>query len=102
MMIYDGDLQIDEAAAELLRIEKAQHDATRDRLRDALSELAMLRSEAATGYGPIAAKVCEEIHSENSARGVPMSTWGFLQEARQRIAKLTCNSASSAHPTSVP
>lgn len=37
MQIFDGDLKIDDAAAELLRIERAQHDATRARVRE-LSE----------------------------------------------------------------
>ncbi len=31
MRIYDGDLPIDEAGAELLRIERAQHAAERQR-----------------------------------------------------------------------
>lgn len=46
LKIYEGDLQLSEAAEELLRIEKAQHDAerrrhirTQERLGAALAEL---------------------------------------------------------------
>jgi hypothetical protein len=35
MRIFDGDLPADEATAELLRIERAQHEVTRRRLREA-------------------------------------------------------------------
>lgn len=42
--IYDGSLQISEAAAELLRIEKAQHNATRHELSQAMQEKASLRA----------------------------------------------------------
>jgi hypothetical protein len=35
LRIFDGDLPADEATAELLRIERAQHDVTRRRLRAA-------------------------------------------------------------------
>lgn len=34
MQIFDGDLRIDEAGAELLRVERAQHDATRTRVKE--------------------------------------------------------------------
>jgi hypothetical protein len=35
LRIFDGDLPADEAMAELLRIERAQHEVTRRRLREA-------------------------------------------------------------------
>ncbi len=44
--IFDGDLQISGAAEELLRIEKAQHEHTRDLLADARAELAKLRARS--------------------------------------------------------
>jgi hypothetical protein len=37
--IFSGDLQISEAGAELLRLERAQHDATRARLHEVTSLL---------------------------------------------------------------
>lgn len=43
MRIYDGDLKIDDAADELLRLERAQHAETRRQLREALEILARLQ-----------------------------------------------------------
>lgn len=40
MRIFDGDLPVSEAAAELLRIERAHHDATRFQLSEAIAALA--------------------------------------------------------------
>jgi hypothetical protein len=42
LRIFDGDLQIGEAGAELLRLERAQHEATRQQL---LAAQARLRGE---------------------------------------------------------
>jgi hypothetical protein len=43
MRIFDGDLKIEDAAAELLRIEQAQYEATRHELARAYR---MLRGES--------------------------------------------------------
>ncbi len=40
LRIFDGELPISEAGAELLRIERAQHEATRARLRELEARLA--------------------------------------------------------------
>jgi len=45
LRIFDGDLQISEAGAELLRIEKAQHEATRRELVRKCETLAAVRRE---------------------------------------------------------
>lgn len=45
MQIFDGDLKIDDAAAELLRLERAQHDATRARVRELEAELSRMRAD---------------------------------------------------------
>lgn len=42
-LIYSGDLSIDEAAAELLRIERAQNDALRATVRELRGDIAALR-----------------------------------------------------------
>ncbi len=44
MMIFDGNLNIDDAAAELLRIERAQHDATRARVRELENKLSEIKA----------------------------------------------------------
>lgn len=40
LRIYDGELQLSEAANELLRMERAQHEATKRRLRETEARLA--------------------------------------------------------------
>lgn len=40
MRIFDGDLQVSEAADELIRLERSQHDDTKRRLAEALEALA--------------------------------------------------------------
>jgi hypothetical protein len=43
--IFDGDLQISEAAAELLRLERSQHEATRRELLRCREELRQVTAD---------------------------------------------------------
>ena len=47
LRIFDGDLPLDAAGAELLRIERAQHEVTRATVRDLVAELVRIKSAAA-------------------------------------------------------
>jgi len=44
LRIFDGDLQVSNAGAELLRIERAQHNETRRKLEEAHAELRLLKA----------------------------------------------------------
>jgi hypothetical protein len=45
LRIFDGDLQISEAAAELLRLERSQHEATRRELLSCREELRQVTAD---------------------------------------------------------
>lgn len=45
LRIFDGDLQVSEAAEELIRLERAQHAETRRMLAEARAELAKALSD---------------------------------------------------------
>jgi hypothetical protein len=45
MRIFAGEFPVDEATAELLRIERAQHDTTRRHLREAQAIIDELRAK---------------------------------------------------------